>query len=308
MTALSARLSAALNGVHGIHVTPYAADGGVDEAGVTAMVRRIADAGVHAVVTGGNTGEFYALNPAEIVRCQHAAFAGRGAAAMVAGVGRSIGEAIDLAQSAEAIGYDAVMIHQPPDPFAGPRGVVAYVEALAAKVSLPLILYVRGPAMGPGEIAALSQVETVRAVKFARTVPNELAHYIESGGEGIAWICGLAEQWAPIFYAAGARGFTSGLVNVAPGHSLAIHAALEAGDFAAARALVADIAEFETLRTLDQNGANVTVVKAALALLGKSVGGVRPPAAAELPPEAADRLRATLGRWRERGIIAGDLI
>ena len=40
---------------------------------------------------------------------------------------------------------------------------------------------------------------------------------------------GLAETWAPPLYAVGARGFTSGLINVWPAHSVAIHAALDAG-------------------------------------------------------------------------------
>jgi 4-hydroxy-tetrahydrodipicolinate synthase len=227
---------------------------------------------------------------------------------MVAGVGRSINEAIAFAQSAESIGYEALMIHQPPDPFAGPAGVIAYVERLAGKTKLPLILYLRGTALGPSEMAVLSRIESVVAVKFARPAPNELPKYIERSHERIAWICGLAEQWAPLFYAAGARGFTSGFVNVAPRHSLAIHAALEAGDFASARALVSEIADFEELRTLDQNGANVTVVKAALAMLGRDPGRVRPPGAEDLPHEAKERLRKAMEQWRAKGLISGETV
>ena len=32
----------------------------------------------------------------------------------------------------------------------------------------------------------------------------------------IVWVGGLAEVWAPPLYAVGARGFTSGLINVWP--------------------------------------------------------------------------------------------
>src|SRR3546814_15352471 len=82
------------------------------------------------------------------------------------------------------------------------------------------------------------------------------------------WVCGLAEGWAPAFYAAGARGFTSGLVNVDPERSLAIWRALDGGRFDEARALITPIAPFETLRTKHNTGANATVVKEALTLGG----------------------------------------
>ena len=96
-------------------------------------------------------------------------------------------------------------------------------------------------------------------------------------GHPAVWVCGLAEGWAAPFYALGTRGFTSGLVNVDPKRSLAIWTALEAGDFAAAKRLVDAIAPFEAMRTKFNNGANVTVVKEAMMLLGRAVGPVRTP-------------------------------
>jgi 4-hydroxy-tetrahydrodipicolinate synthase len=60
---------------------------------------------------------------------------------------------------------------------------------------------------------------------------------------------------------------------------VAICNALEQGDYAAARSLIARIAMFETLRAQERNGTNVSVVKAALQLLGEDCGAPRPPAA-----------------------------
>jgi len=98
-----------------------------------------------------------------------------------------------------------------------------------------------------------------------------------SEGTNTAWLCGLAEGWAAPFYVVGARGFTSGLVNVHPQLSLETHAALEKGDYAKARDLVRRIGGFEKMRTKFGNGANVTVVKEAMRELGKDVGNVRLP-------------------------------
>ena len=48
-----------------------------------------------------------------------------------AGVGRSINDACALARASKAAGADALMVHQPPDPFVSPRGVIAYVQRIA---------------------------------------------------------------------------------------------------------------------------------------------------------------------------------
>ncbi|HMG50103.1 MAG TPA: dihydrodipicolinate synthase family protein, partial [Inquilinus sp.] len=138
----------------------------------------------------------------------------------------------------------------------------------------------------------------VVGVKFATTNLMLLAECVRSSDAATAvWVCGLAEGWAAPFYALGARGFTSGLVNVDPARSLAIHAALEAGDYAKARALVSQIARFETLRTRYGNGANVTVVKEALGLLGFPVGAVRLPGLPALDPADRETLEREVSRW-----------
>jgi 4-hydroxy-tetrahydrodipicolinate synthase len=118
-----------------------------------------------------------------------------------------------------------------------------------------------------------------------------------SAGHAAIWVCGLAEGWAAPFYALGARGFTSGLVNVAPERSLAIHAALERGDYENARRLVDEIAGFEAMRTKFNNGANVTVVKEAMMLTGLDVGPVRPPGLVALDPQDRRKLAGILRGW-----------
>ena len=65
-----------------------------------------------------------------------------------------------------------------------------------------------------------------------------LKRAIAAAPDHIIWVGGLAEVWAPSFYAVGARGFTSGLINVWPERSVAINRALEVGDFDQARALI----------------------------------------------------------------------
>jgi 4-hydroxy-tetrahydrodipicolinate synthase len=184
------------------------------------------------------------------------------------------------------------MVHQPPDPFVAPRGLVAYVRRVAgAADGLPVVLYLRNDAIGIDCIAGLCAIDGVVGVKWATPNPMRLAQAMAASGPGISWVGGLAEVWAPVLYAVGARGFTSGLINVWPERSVAIHAALDAGRFAEANGLIAGMKAFEDVRAEEQNGTNVTGVKSALALQGLDCGHVRPPSAWPLTALQTDRLR-----------------
>jgi 4-hydroxy-tetrahydrodipicolinate synthase len=172
------------------------------------------------------------------------------------------------------------------------------LRRVAAAAELPVVLYLRNAAMGAARIAELVAVDGVVAVKWATPQPLLMAETMRlSAGARIAWICGLAEPWAPPLYSLGARGFTSGLINVAPERSVAIHTRLEAGDYAAAQAMIDAIAPFEALRAQEEAGANVSVVKAALRLIGHDVGPARPPAAWPLAPPAEQELQQLLAQW-----------
>lgn len=274
-------LQSALTGISGILVTPFNAEDRIAPARLGPILDRALAAGLHVPVVNGNTGEFYSLtvDEAEAICAELCAMVG-GRAPVLAGVGRSVKDACRLAAAAARAGAAGLMVHQPPGPFAAPRGVVDYVRRVAdAGGGLPLMLYLRNDAIGTAAIAALCAVPGVIGVKWATPNPMRLAEAIAACDPGIIWVGGLAEVWAPALYAVGARGFTSGLVNIWPERSLAIHAALESGDYAAARALIAGMAAFEEIRAQELNGTNVTGVKAALQAMGQDCGPTRPPAA-----------------------------
>ncbi len=293
----------ALTGVSGVPVTAYDAGGEV-EARVTARVyQRVAAAGIHNIVAAGNTGEFYALTPDEIRRVHEAAVAGvDGKAPVTAAIGRSLREAIRMAKDAASIGASAVMSHQPVDPFAAPAAQIDYFRDLAEASPLPLVAYVRAEGFGVDDMVRLAGHGNIVGIKFATTDLMLLTRAIAaSDPNGALFICGLAESWAPTFAAAGARGFTSGLVNVAPKLSLAVHAALAKGDFAAARTIVAKLEPFERMRTKFRNGTNVTVVKEAVSYSGLDVGPVRVPGLPQLDQRDREELHVLLRSWRDAG-------
>lgn len=285
-------LSSALTGVSGILVTPFDAAGEIAPERQKPVVDRAIAAGVPVLTANGNTGEFYGLTTDEAIAMVEAAshhVAGR--AKLVAGVGRGLRDACHLAEASVAAGADALMIHQPPDPFVAPRGIADYIRAVQAVAGdVPLVLYLRNDAIGTQAIADLCRIDGVIGVKWATPNPMKLKAAIASAPDHIIWTGGLAEVWAPAFYAVGARGFTSGLINVWPERSVAINTALEAGDYAQARSLIAAMQVFEDIRAEEQGGANVPGVKAALRLMGEDCGAARPPAAWPLSEAQQDRL------------------
>ncbi|WP_238367353.1 dihydrodipicolinate synthase family protein [Mesobacterium pallidum] len=284
-------LGNSLTGVSGILATPFDGAGEIAPDRQKPIVDRAIAAGVQVLTANGNTGEFYGLTLAEAqVMAEAAAAHIAGRVPLVAGVGRGIRDAQALAETSARAGAAALMIHQPPDPFVAPRGLVHYLEGIREAADLPLILYLRNDAIGTEAIAALARTPGVAGVKWATPNPMRLKAAMEASPDHITWTGGLAEVWAPAFYAMGARGFTSGLINVWPERSVAINAALEGGDYAEARRLIAGMQVFEDIRAEEQGGANVPGVKAALALMGEDCGAARPPAAWPLSEDQMARL------------------
>jgi 4-hydroxy-tetrahydrodipicolinate synthase len=298
--AIDPKLRKALTGISGILVTPFDAQDRVAPARLAPVIDRAIGAGVHILVINGNTSEFYGLTTAEAETMVRAAAERIGARVpLIAGVGRSINDACALARASRAAGAAALMVHQPPDPFVAPRGVVAYVERIAeAGGGLPIMLYLRNDGIGLDAIGDLCRVPGVAGVKWAAPTPLRLAEAIRRADAGIVWVGGLAEVWAPPLCAVGARGFTSGLINVWPEHSVAIHAALEAGDYPRAMRLIDVMADFERIRAEEQNGTNVTAVKAALQLMGNDCGATRPPSAWPLTERQQAELRRLMVAWK----------
>ncbi|MEM5467298.1 dihydrodipicolinate synthase family protein [Celeribacter marinus] len=274
-------LDQALTGISGILVTPYDEAGDIDPYRLAPIIDRALGAGMHMPVVNGNTGEFYALTTDEAcAMAQEVVDMVDGRAPVLAGIGRGIRDAVKLAKVSAEAGATALMVHQPPDPFVAPRGVVDYLNAIAdASGGLPMMVYLRNDTIGTGAIADLCAVEGVKGVKWATPNPMKLAAAKAACDPNIVWVGGLAEVWAPTFYAVGARGFTSGLINIWPERSMAIHAALEAGDYPKANTLIADMEPFEDVRAQEMNGTNVTGVKAALQAIGKDCGPTRAPSA-----------------------------
>ncbi|WP_409496599.1 dihydrodipicolinate synthase family protein [Amycolatopsis sp. cmx-11-12] len=289
-----------LSGVVAIPVTPFDADGAVDTETYAKLVDRLLTGGIDLVTPNGNTGEFYALDEAEARQCLEVTVkTAAGRARVIAGVGHDVATAIRAARHARETGADLIMIHQPVHPYVSAAGWVEYHRAIAAAVpELGVVLYVRDPLIDGGRLTRLADAApNVIGVKYAVPDPVRFASVARDAVfDRFAWIAGLAELSAPGYFAVGATGFTSGLVNVDPSISLKMFRSLRDGDFRAAMTIWERVRPFEEARAADGNANNVSVVKEALAQLGLCRPDVRPPSH-PLTGEEREKVAGILRNW-----------
>ncbi|MEU9748113.1 dihydrodipicolinate synthase family protein [Streptomyces niveus] len=290
----------ALADVVAIPVTPFAADGTIDTKAHRALLRRLVDGGVRTLTPNGNTGEYYALSPDErrtVTELTIEETAGQ--AVVLVGIGLEVPTAVAAAEHARRTGAAMVMVHQPVHPYVSEAGWVDYHRAIAEAVpELGVVPYIRDPRLSGESLAELGRLcPNVIGAKYA--VPDA-AHFAafarDAGLERFVWVAGLAELYAPSYFAGGATGFTSGLVNVAPAVSLGMLEALRAGDYDTAMKVFERIRPFEELRAARRSADNVTVVKEALAALELCRRDVRPPSHT-LPEPARAEVAALIAGW-----------
>lgn len=288
-----------LRTVIGVPVVPYAADGSIDHERAAALAARLTANGLTALTANGNTGEFYALSPAERrAVLSTLVSAVDGTATIVAGVGLDMASAISDARFARDAGAHAIMIHQPVLPYLAADGWVEYNAAVAAAVpELGVLPYLSSTSVSGHHVARLAE-RAPNVVGLKYSVPDPVAFATtRASADELLWIAGLAESYAPAYWQAGARAFTSGLVNVAPAVSLELLAALERGDYESAGRAWRQVRHFEELRARDRSAHNVAVVKEAMSQLGLCRREVRPPSH-PLPEALAAEVGEAIRPWR----------
>jgi 4-hydroxy-tetrahydrodipicolinate synthase len=292
-----ADLRAALADVCTVAVTPMTADTELDHPSARRLAAHIAASGVGTVTVGGSVGEFLALTRSErrqLVEIFTAAAPPE--LPVVAAVAGDLQSAAQGAADASAAGADAIMVHQPTNPFVSPAGWVTYHQRIAEATELPLVLYLRDPTIEARHLLALMRSRpNVVAVKYAIPDPVRLAGLTSVLRDSLTWLCGTAELWAPFAWVAGARGFTSGLANVDA--TLPRRLLDELRHAGRTEQTWNAIAPFEQLRAKRAGAASVAVVKAALVQLAViTTDAVRPPLSGLTDDErlAVDRIMAAL--------------
>ncbi|MFF5571974.1 5-dehydro-4-deoxyglucarate dehydratase [Streptomyces luteogriseus] len=295
------------HGVLFFPVTPFAADGSLDEERLAQHIESGVAAGAGGVFVACGTGEFHALSAEEIERATRVAVtttAGR--VPVLAAAGGPTPVARDQAARVERAGADGILLLPPYLVGAPQQGLVRYVEEVIAATDLPVVFYQRGTARLTAETAAeiaalpgvvglkdgIGDIERMhRIVRAVRAVP---------GTEDFQFFNGLptAEMTAPAYKGVGVGLYSSAVFAFAPEIALAFHRALAEDDDAVISRLLDEFyGPLVALRD-EVPGYAVSLVKAGVTLRGLDVGGVRAPLL-DPTPEHLTRLSKLLDHGLE---------
>ncbi|KIS26301.1 5-dehydro-4-deoxyglucarate dehydratase [Arthrobacter sp. SPG23] len=273
------------DGVLFFPVTPFTPEGTVDVDILKEHITSRLPYGPGGVFPACGTGEFHSLSIGEVRTVVAAAVeAVAGQVPVVAGAGGPLGHALEAARVAEEAGADALLV-LPPYLVTGPTdGLVAYIEAIAAASSLPVIVYHRGnakyTAASMTRLAANPKVIGFKDGLGDVGLAQEIVSAINaSGREDFLLFNGLltAELTQGAYRGLGIPLYSSAAFAMAPEIAKAYYDAYTSGDEDRRHALLEDFYA-PLVRLRDQTpGFGVSLIKAGLRLGGLPVGPVRAP-------------------------------
>jgi 4-hydroxy-tetrahydrodipicolinate synthase len=269
-------------------VTPFHADGRVNDDAAVAMARHVLANGSHGLVVAGTTGEAATLTDEEQVRLVELIVQEVGDdGAVVAGAGSNdTRHAIELTQRVIAAGAEAVLSVTPYYNKPNRRGIVRHFHEVArAAAGTPVLVYnIPGRTavnMGPDLLAELAQIDGIVGVKQANS--DELQPI-----DGMAVLAGNDDIYAACLDMGGAGGIC--VASHIVGNEMR-RMYDEPEQRAEIDASLRDV--YEVLFCT----ASPTPTKTALAMLGHDVGGLRLPMV-EASEEERELIRVMLERHK----------
>ncbi len=276
-------------------VTPFHADKTVNYDEAVRLAHFLVETGSDTVLLAGTTGESPTLTAEEELELfRVVVHALKGKAKVMAGTGSNCtATAVEATQNAEKMGVDGVLQVVPYYNKPSQEGIYQHFKAVSEATRLPIVLYnIPGRTsrnMEPETMGRLAKMETIIGVKesagsviqveeIRKVVPKNFVIY--SGDDGLT---------LP-FMEHGAYGVISVASHCAGTQIKEMVDAFAKGDKKEAYALEKKLeALFEVLFITS----NPTPVKAALAMMGFKVGGLRLPLI-EATPEEKAKIRAVL--------------
>ena len=260
-----------MNGCATALVTPFTADGAIDEAALTRLIEYQLNNGIRLLVPCGTTGESATMTEAEDQRViARAIELARGRAKVIAGTGsNSTAVAIENSKIAKGLGADAVLVVAPFYNKPTQHGLYAHFRAIAEAVDLPIVVY-NVPGRTSCNIAAATTLrlardcENIVAVKEASGNLSQIMEILRERPEGFRVLSGDdAITFALI--ALGGDGLISVASNEAPELMSRLNDLALAGQWDEARAL-----HYRLLPLMEGNfiESSPGPVKAGLALMG----------------------------------------
>lgn len=267
-------------GIYTPVITPFREDFSIDFEAYAAAVDYLIAAGVHGIIVGGTTGEYYVESHEERMQLLEIAqerCAGR--LPVIFGTG-SVDpcESIRLAKAAAERKADAILVATPPYSLPTEYEVAQHILAVDRAANLPVMLYNYPARMGTmmGE-ACLDEVlssPNICSIKESSGDINRL-HLLVQKYPNLQTSCGMDDQ-ALEYFAWGAKSWVCAGSNfLAEEHVALYKACVVEGDFDKGRRIMG--AMMPLMSVLEQGGKFIQSVKYGVTLAGRFAGVTRKP-------------------------------
>lgn len=261
--------------------TAFAEDGSIKFDVVGKTIDTLIAHGVHGLIVGGTTGEYYALSKDERKRLfDYVADHVKGRIPLMAGINATTTEeSLELGRYAKAAGFGSILVAAPYYCQPTQDELLAHVRAIDDALGLPIMLYNfpdrTGTPMSFEFINALRDRPNVQAIKESTGSIQRMHTLATEHADQLQLSCGMDDQILE-FFVWGARSWVCGASNfLAPEHVALYQACVVERDFVKGRELAARI--LPMLNLLENGGKFCQFVKFGCELAGLPVGPARRP-------------------------------
>ncbi len=282
-------------------VTPFTADGGIDEQALRADVRYLVDkAKVHGLAVCGSTGEGHTLTTDEVRHITAAAIEEtNGRVPVIAGIiTNSTASAVERAKAVADLGVAALQVtpvhyvFRPDD-----DSMLRHFAAIADQSGIPVIIYnvIQWSYLLPPLLTRiLRDVDGVIGVKQSASDMKALADLLllleEAGILGRKRILSAVDALLYPSFSIGAHGAIAAILTAVPDWCVALWNAVAAGDTATAMKLHRRLLRLWNAIDAPNLPANVRTV---MEMRGRAAGTPRPPMPVSSPVQS-DRIKQAL--------------
>ena len=294
-------MSTSWHGTYTALVTPFAADGEIDDGALCDLVDWQRRSGVEGIVPCGTTGEAATLSNDEHMSVVETVVARTdGGCSVLAGVGgNDTRNTTELSRRAEEIGADGVLAVAPYYNKPTQAGMLAHFTAIADAIEIPLILYnVPGRTSSnllPDTVLRLAEHPNIAGIKEASGDLGQAMEIVAGRPEGFSVLSG-EDHLTLAMIGLGGNGVVSVVSNEVPQEmGDMVRAALD-GELERAREM-----HYRLLRLMNANfiETNPIPAKAALAMMGRIGENYRLP----LVPMAPENRAALAAELQQLGLI-----
>lgn len=262
-------------GIYTPVITPFNADGSIDFSGWAQVLDNQIENGVHGIIVGGSTGEFYALSKAE--RLEQFKFANEhiaGRVPWIAGINEvRVSEVYDYARQAREAGASAMLVAAPPYSLPDSEELAAHIKRIDEAANLPIMLYNypgrTGVEMNAEFLDQLADCKNLAAIKESSGELSRI-HQLTLEYPNIQLSAGAEDQVLE-FFVWGAQSWVCACANIFPKACVAFYeSCVVEKDFAKGQQFMATLMPVMSL--LEQSGKFIQCVKHGAHLQGLPTG------------------------------------